>query len=535
MRLNKLRRGSSAPDRRIPLRSRIAVRQAGCVVAAVCIVGLFLSLVQIVEDFFDHRAEIDRSAHQLLATVQQPAAQAAFMVDKPLAREVAAGLFAHDAVVEVTITTDFGEKLASIQRPTQQSSWLAEMLFSDRREFTLPLSVSQQAPTEVGMVTIAMDPLVVGEAFLVRAERTLIYGLLRAVVLSFLMALLFYHTLTKPLLTLIRSLGAVNPRRPDAVTIEVPKGHEHDEIGQLVEAANALLANLEKNRQRLQTSRSEAEKMRRRAEAASQAKTRFLATMSHELRTPLNAILGFSEMIRDEILGKVGTPQYRDYARDIHSSGRHLLHLISEILDISKIEAGKMELSPEDISLRELLAATVRVVELRAHENHLRLKIDLPDDLPTIHADEQAMKQVVLNLLSNAVKFTPAGGTITLTARVDASVATIEVADTGIGMSESELSRAFQPFEQADNRYHLAKDANGGTGLGLALVQRLVAMHEGEVSIASAPQQGTTVTIRLPLPERNRSAGTPAVAGPKSRKRSAEPDTSQHAAERQAA
>jgi signal transduction histidine kinase len=523
---------------RIRLRERIAVRQAGYVVAMVCALGVLLSLMQIVEDYFDHRAEIDRSAHQLLATVQQPAAQAAFMVDKPLAREVASGLFAHDGVVEVRITTDFGETLAAVRRPSQQSSWLAELLFGDRREFSLPLAVNRQAPGEVGTITITMDPLVLGEAFLNRAERALLYGLLRTVVMSAAIALLFYRTLTRPLLTLIRSLGEVNPRRPTAVPIRVPEGHEHDEIGRLVEAANSLLANVEKNRQRLQSARAEAEKLRRRAEAASQAKTRFLATMSHELRTPLNAILGFSEMIRDEILGKVGTPQYKEYARDIHASGRHLLHLINEILDISKIEAGKMELSPRPLSLRQLLAGTVRVVEMRALENQLRLRTDLPDDLPMIHADEQAMKQVVLNLLSNAVKFTPAGGTVTLRARVARSVATIEVSDTGIGMSESELSRVFQPFERADNRYHLAKDANGGTGLGLALVQRLVAMHNGRVSIASAPQQGTTVTIELPVPAID-ATGTAApaapVAGPRRPGETAPAERTPHAAERRAA
>lgn len=525
------------PDRTtrpIPLRDRIAVRQAGYVVAVVCALSLLLSLMQIVEDYFDHRAEIDHSAHQLLATVQQPAAQAAFMVDKPLAREVAAGLFAHDAVVEVQITTDFGETLATLRRPTQESSWLAELLFGDRRDFQLPLAVSQQAAAEVGSVAITMDPLVLGEGFLVRAERALLYGLLRTIVMSVAIALLFYRTLTRPLLTLIRSLGEVNPRRPSADAIQAPEGHEHDEIGRLVDAANSLLGNVEKNRLRLQTARSEADKLRRRAEAASQAKTRFLATMSHELRTPLNAILGFSEMIRDEILGKVGTPQYKDYAKDIHASGKHLLHLINEILDISKIEAGKMELSPRPLALGQLLSATVRVVEMRAHENHLRLRTELPDDLPMIHADEQAIKQVVLNLLSNAVKFTPAGGTITLRARVTDSVATIEVTDTGIGMSESELGRVFQPFERADNRYHLAKDANGGTGLGLALVQRLVAMHNGHVSIASTPKQGTTVTIHLPLPDAA-TTGTPPAATAKPRRRPEQNSAERTAAERRAA
>lgn len=486
--------------RQIPLRERIAVRQAGYVVAVVCSVGLLLSVLQIVEDYFDQREEIDRSAHQLLSTIQLPAAQAAFMVDKPLAREVAAGLFAHDAVVDVVITTDFGETLAEVHRTSAESSWLAEVLFGDRRSFSLDLTVGAEQPSEVGTVAVTMDPLVVGEAFLVRAERALVYGLLRAVLLALIMAVLFYRTLTKPLLDLIRSFGTINPRQPNTREIHAPRGHERDEIGQLVVAANLLLANVEKNRQRLQTARSEAEKLRHRAETASEAKTRFLATMSHELRTPLNAILGFSEMIRDELLGKIQNKAYRGYAGDIHASGTHLLHLINEILDISKIEAGKMELSLQAVSLSDLLSGALRVVEIRAHENHLRMRVDVPDDLPKIWADEQAMKQVLLNLLSNSVKFTPPGGSITLRARVTDSMARIEVTDTGIGMSEGDLSRVFQPFERADNSYHLTADEKaGGTGLGLALVQRLVAMHRGNVQIESEPGKGTTATIELPL------------------------------------
>ncbi|MEZ5670554.1 MAG: ATP-binding protein [Alphaproteobacteria bacterium] len=477
---------------------RIAARQAGYVVAAVCVVGLLLTIAQIVEDYFDHRAEIGHSAQQLLATVRQPAAQAAFMVDKSLAREVASGLFAHEAVVEVVITTDFGEPLAAIQRPPRESSWLAELLFSEKQAITLPLTVNPESPSEVGNVAITLDPLISGEAFLVRAKRAIVYGIVRAAVLSVIIAAIFYQTLTKPLLTLVRAFGAINPRRPDAVAIEPPRGHERDEIGHLVDAANSLLANVEKNRQRLQLSRSEADRLRRRAEAASQAKTRFLATMSHELRTPLNAILGFSEMIRDEIIGKVGNPKYRDYARDIHASGRHLLHLIGEILDISKIEAGKMELAPRVLSLQRLLHGMVRVIEMRAIDNQLRLVTEIPDELPAIWADEQAIKQVVLNLLSNAVKFTPAGGTITVSAEAQDGFAVVRVADTGIGMSEADLERVFQPFEQADNRYQLS-DETRGTGLGLALAQRLVAMHNGRVTIQSAPKQGTTVSFELPL------------------------------------
>jgi two-component system, cell cycle sensor histidine kinase PleC len=232
------------------------------------------------------------------------------------------------------------------------------------------------------------------------------------------------------------------------------------------------------------------------AKAADAAKSTFLANMSHELRTPLNAILGFSEVISQELLGELGNPRYRDYALDILSSGQHLLELINGILDMSKVEAGRLELRVDLVALPGIVAGCMPLVRERAAEGLVALEIDLPDGLPELMADEIRLKQILLNLLTNGIKFTPRGGTVRVTAGVepDGWIA-LKVIDTGIGMSREEIALARQPFHQVENsttrRYE-------GTGLGLPLTERLVELHGGQLRIDSAPGQGTTVTVRLP-------------------------------------
>jgi two-component system cell cycle sensor histidine kinase PleC len=248
--------------------------------------------------------------------------------------------------------------------------------------------------------------------------------------------------------------------------------------------------------ERLAVARRDAEHARRAAEEASRAKSQFLAAMSHELRTPLNAILGFSEIIRSQAFGPDAVDKYVEYANDVHVSGVHLLDLINDLLDVSKIEAGKMELSPEWLALPALLEASLRLVRVRAEQHNVTLGLDLPERVPNLYADERAVKQIVFNLLSNAVKFTPEGGRVTVdvTDTMDNGIQ-IRVTDTGIGIPQDQIERAFRPFEQI---HPAASWAVGGTGLGLALVKGLVEQHGGTVHIDSKVNAGTTVTVRFP-------------------------------------
>jgi signal transduction histidine kinase len=246
------------------------------------------------------------------------------------------------------------------------------------------------------------------------------------------------------------------------------------------------------------------------AEAASRAKTEFLANMSHELRTPLNAIIGFSEILKQEPLGPLGHPSYRDYVCDVYESGVHLLRIINDILDLSKIEVGKLTLTETPIEPREVIESCMRIVRERAGNAGLTLIADIAPNLPTLNADERMVKQVLLNLLSNAIKFTASGGSVRVVARVDDKDGLmIQVVDTGIGIAPVDIERALQPFEQIDSSLHRKYQ---GTGLGLPLARSMCELHGGRFSIESTVGQGTTVTVRFPSERSLRTAATPAAA-----------------------
>ena len=233
-----------------------------------------------------------------------------------------------------------------------------------------------------------------------------------------------------------------------------------------------------------------------RAEAASQAKSAFLASVSHELRTPLNAIIGFSQIMATGVFGSLGNPKYQDYAKDIQSSGQHLLSVINDILDISRAEADRLELRESEIDMAGAIAASLKSVRTSADVGAVILDVQCPDDLPVLRADDVRIRQILINLLSNAVKFTERGGSVTTVARLETTGAMVlEVADTGIGMSEDQVAVALAPFGQVDSS--LARKY-GGTGLGLPLSRRLAELHGGTLDISSSSRVGTTVRVRFP-------------------------------------
>jgi len=234
----------------------------------------------------------------------------------------------------------------------------------------------------------------------------------------------------------------------------------------------------------------------REAEQANRAKSEFLATMSHEFRTPLNAILGFSEMMRTQIFGPLGSEKYLDYADDISHSGDHMLELVNDVLDIAAIEAGKRSFELEDIVIGDLIKETSRTVQKAATDGGIDLVLELPEDLPVLNADYRSAMQIVLNLLSNAIKFTPRDGTVTVSAAVIQDLLTIRVNDTGVGISPEMLPGITDPFSQTHTDPHVAQE---GTGLGLSIVKSLIEAHEGSLNIESEVGVGTTVTVAFPL------------------------------------
>lgn len=232
------------------------------------------------------------------------------------------------------------------------------------------------------------------------------------------------------------------------------------------------------------------------ADYANRSKSEFLANMSHELRTPLNAIIGFSEIIKDELFGKVGNPQYVEYAKDIYDSGELLLSLINDILDMSKIEAGKRDLAESVININRVVQTALRLVAARAKMSKQHLIVKLPKDFPDFRGEERAFKQIIVNLLTNAIKFTPEGGSITVDGLMNPDgTMQITVTDTGIGIAKEHIDVVLAPFGQIESAL---SRKHQGTGLGLPLTKALVELHDGTLTISSEVGVGTTVTITLP-------------------------------------
>ena len=258
------------------------------------------------------------------------------------------------------------------------------------------------------------------------------------------------------------------------------------------EAAQALQRQLSEALDRLRRARDKAD----RADRANQAKSAFLAKMSHELRTPLSAIIGFAEMIEHQSMGPIGNPKYQNYATDIRCSGQHLLGIINDILDLSKVESGKESLQEDVIPIAELVAGVEVLLNGRPREAGVRLVFEAPEDLPAIHADKRRLTQILVNLLANGIKFTPAGGSVRLRCwATEGSGFVFQAIDDGVGIAREDIPLALSVFGQVDNpEAHNAK----GTGLGLPLAKALAELHGGTLDLQSELGSGTTVTLRLP-------------------------------------
>ncbi|MGO9485866.1 MAG: ATP-binding protein [Rhodomicrobium sp.] len=297
--------------------------------------------------------------------------------------------------------------------------------------------------------------------------------------------------LSLPLIMMFILNREISRRVEHAVALDRESEKVHIERAALL----AITGELAKERIKLRRSNQELVLARRRAEEANRAKSVFLANMSHELRTPLNAVLGFSEIIRDRLFGD-DAARYAEYAADIHRSGAHLLNIVNDILDVTRIEAGKFELREEAVQLAPLVEESLLAVEPQAAKGGVSLKRSLSGTGALINGDNTKLKQIFINLLSNAIKFTPSGGSVELAARADAGGGLIvTVRDTGIGMASHEIQDAVQLFRQVDSS--LARRYEG-TGLGLPLAIQLTELHGGTLTVDSSPGHGTTVTVRFP-------------------------------------
>ena len=304
-----------------------------------------------------------------------------------------------------------------------------------------------------------------------------------------------------------RDYVAVFQNIANVIGLELEKRHVLDDLQRANEALSRAHGSLERDvaartaalqaaNRELKARGTELRLAKETAEIASRSKSEFLANMSHELRTPLNAIMGFAEILATEIFGTLGDSRYREYAADIHESGGHLLTLISDILDLSKIEAGKFDLVEQKVAVRELIDTAVRIVGGRAVSAGLSLRTEVEDDLPPMRADLRALKQILINLLSNAVKFSHQGDTVLISAGLQADGRLrLAVRDTGIGIPNAALDRVMAPFEQVDSSLVRRRQ---GTGLGLPIVGALVELHGGDFQLESVVGVGTTAYVMLP-------------------------------------
>lgn len=257
------------------------------------------------------------------------------------------------------------------------------------------------------------------------------------------------------------------------------------EISQITEMAKAL-----------ENARDQAIAARDHAVAANRAKSEYVACLSHELRTPLNAIVGFSDMLMNGVAGKAGDAKQLEYCKNINESGRHMLVLLNDILDLAKVEAGKLDLHERIVDVERFTTSCTTLITKRVQEGGLTLRRNIPNDIPALRADECKLKQILLNLLSNAVKFTPNGGSVSLTARIDADRCfAFEVADTGIGIAREDMCEILAPFAKVNSDLSQTSD---GAGLGLTLTKNLVELHGGILEVESEVGTGTTVTVRFP-------------------------------------
>ena len=335
--------------------------------------------------------------------------------------------------------------------------------------------------------------------------------LLLALIPALLLSIFFARRMVQPIKTLhgaAAQIGSGTWERP----IDIRTG---DELEELAETFNQMAARLRDSYNGLE--QQVAERTRElgdaitQLESASRHKSDFLANMSHELRTPLNAIIGFSEVLLERMFGEINSKQ-NEYLQDILSSGRHLLSLINDILDISKVEAGRMELQPAPTDLRFVLQNSVSLVRERATRQGISLDLDVDATIGTIEADERRVKQILFNLLSNALKFTPAGGRVTLTATGIGDAVQISVRDTGIGIRPEDQDRIFEEFQQAG-----PGKAVEGTGLGLALAKRFVEMHGGRIWVDSDVGTGSSFTFTLPINQPSQNGNVPSREDARSR------------------
>ncbi len=521
---------------KINLSNRLSFKLARNTVLVALLLGMILNLFQVFLDYLNEKTALDQDIKALITISHTPASQIAYNIDSRLAEELLEGLLKHPSIIEAEIIDTDNRVLARKHRQLASSPyrWLSDLLFDPTRNYASQLAVQQLSNVDLGNLNVVVDTYPAGTAFLKRAAFTLISGFIKSLSLSALLLLVFYVMLTKPLLKVINAVSEVDPETPEKVRLPVPKGHQHDEIGILVESTNAHLQTIEKSLQLVrktesrlknyseqleqivetrtrelsdkndQMIKSNQELIIAKEEAIRRAKARasFLANMSHEIRTPFNGVLGMISLTMEEPLSDRQKRQL-DVA---YNSGVSLLDLLNDILDISKVEAGKLSLENISYDLRHTVEEVSSLLAQNAHAKHIELILDIDPSFPEfVYGDPTRVRQIISNLSGNAIKFTETGS-VTIKMYQEKTFIIIKIIDSGIGISANAREKIFAPFAQA---YSDTTRKYGGTGLGLTLCRQLVEHMTGTLSVDSSEGEGSCFTVKIPLEVDNSSKKQP--------------------------
>ncbi|MBJ2348075.1 MULTISPECIES: hybrid sensor histidine kinase/response regulator [Pseudomonas] len=505
---------------------RLSYKQARLTVLVGFVLGTLLSLVQIGIDYASEDASINREILSLLEISHNPASRIAYNIDAELAQELALGLLRSPAIIGAELIDNNNTVLASVKRPELQSNYrfISDFLFGAQRQFEDRLYLNHLPDESLGILRLDVDTYSFGSRFLRRAEVTLLNGFARSLILTGLLLALFYVMLTKPLVRVIRELSSRDPSSSEQSPLECPTGHQYDEIGVLVSVANQQFENISTEIQqrrtaenrltdylaqlenivsartaelkainaRLSQSNDELEIARRTALDMAEARSAFLANMSHEIRTPLNGLLGMIALSLDGPL----TAEQQQQLSIAHDSGKVLVELLNDILDLSKFDAGQLELERIPFDLGSLIEDTANLLSQNAAPSVELACLIEPQFPAQVLGDPTRVRQIVSNLLSNALKFTRFGRVDVRLSQHEGGVR-IEVCDTGIGIPQEAQARILQPFTQAGAGI---TRQFGGTGLGLALTYNLCEAMQGRLTISSEAGFGSQFCADLPLP-----------------------------------
>lgn len=508
-------------------RKRLSFRLTRDTVLIAMALGLVLNLVQITIDYFNARAAMEEDVHALIDISVSPASQIAYNIDVRLAEELLDGLLRHPATTDARIIDNDDQTMAAASQSSPDSPyrWASDLLFASNRVFSEELRVPQLEDLPLGRLIVTIDTYHYGLQFLERATYTLISGLLKSLTLTAALLGIFYLVLTRPMLNVINALSEVQANSPEKVRLPVPANHEQDEIGTMVGIINQHLETMDSSLAQLRSAESAIKdyssqlerevddrireisekndalqrsnraliKAKEDAVRRARARANFLASMSHEIRTPLNGVLG---MLGLALEGKLDSSQ-RYRLEVAFSAGESLLGLLNDILDISKVEAGKLSLENIPFNLRNLIEEASTLHAQQARRKRIELVNEIDPQLPeSFLGDPTRMRQILNNLLSNAIKFTDEGSVL-VKAAYSAGMLRLDVIDTGIGMSSGGLHKIFSPFSQADAD---TTRLYGGTGLGLTLCRQLVERMHGRIMVDSTEGRGTHFTVTVPLP-----------------------------------